>query len=143
MLAQPYLSFEGRAEEAAQLYQRVLGAKIEMLMRFKESPEPPPPGSTPPGMETKVLHMSLRIGDTVVMGSDGQCSGKANFQGFSLALSVPNEAEAQRVFKALGEGGAVQMPLTKTFFSPSFGMLADRFGLGWMVMVEPADAPKG
>jgi PhnB protein len=143
MQAQPYLSFEGRAEEAAEFYQRTIGAKLEMLMRFKESPEPPPPGSTAPGMENKVMHMSLRIGDTVLMGSDGHCSGKAGFQGFSLALSVANEAEAERVFKALSDGGQVQMPLTKTFFSPSFGTLSDRFGVGWMVMVEPEGAPKG
>jgi len=135
-LVQPYLSFEGRAEEAAAFYVKVLGAKLEMLMRNDESPEPQPPGMVPPGSEKKVLHMSLRIGDSVVMGSDGSCSGQANFAGIMLAHSVATVAEAERAFAGLAEGGRVDMPLTRTFFSPSFGMLADRFGVGWMVMVD-------
>ena len=135
-LVQPYLSFEGRAEEAAAFYVKVLGAELEMLMRNDESPEPQPPGMVPPGSEKKVLHMSLRIGDSVVMGSDGSCSGKANFAGIMLAHSVATEADADRVFAGLAEGGRVDMPLTKTFFSPKFGMLADKFGVGWMVMVD-------
>jgi len=135
MQIQPYLFFEGRCEEAIEFYRRVLNAEVLMMMRMKDSPEPPPPGS-PPGSENKVLHASLRIGDTALSASDGMSRGKPSFQGFSIALSVPTEAEADRVFKALSDGGNVQMPLTKTFFSPRFGMTTDRFGVGWMVMVE-------
>jgi PhnB protein len=135
MTIQPYLFFEGRAEEAAAFYQKVFGAKIEMLMRYKDSPDPCPEGMVPPGSEGKVMHMSLKIGDGVVMGSDGRCSGKPDFQGFSLSYAARDAEEADRVFAALSEGGAVQMPLGKTFFSPRFGMAADRFGVSWMVIV--------
>jgi len=130
--------FDGRCEEAIELYKKALGAKVEMLMRFKESPEPPPPGCMAPGTEDKVMHACLRIGDTAVMASDGQCGGKPSFQGVSLSITAPNEAEADRMFNALADGGQVQMPLAKTFFSPRFGMVADRFGVSWMVIVEPA-----
>jgi PhnB protein len=136
MQVQPYLFFDGRTEEAIDFYKKALGAEVTMLMRFKESPEPPPPGMVPPGSENKVMHSSLRIGDTVVMASDGDCKGKPNFQGFSLSLSAKSEAEAERYFKALSEGGKVGMPLTKTFFSPKFGMVTDRLGVSWMVMAE-------
>ena len=132
---QPYLFFDGRCEEAIEFYRKALGARVEMLMRFKESPEQPPPGTNPPGSEDKVMHASLRIGDSTVMVSDGQCTGKPSFQGFSLSITVPDEAEAERTFAALGAGGQVRMPLTKTFFSPRFGMVADRFGVAWMVIV--------
>jgi PhnB protein len=135
MLVQPYLFFDGRCEEALEFYRSKLGAKVEMFMRFKESPEPHQPGMVPPGAENKVMHTSFRIGDTAVMASDGRCMGQPSFQGFSLALTVPNETEAERVFAALGDGGQVQMPLAKTFFSPRFGMVADRFGVSWMVVV--------
>ena len=135
MQVQSYLFFDGRCEEAIEFYKKTLGAKVEMLMRFKDSPEPAQPGMVPPGAENKVMHSSFRIGDTVVMASDGRCLGKPSFQGFSLSITVPNEAEAKRVFAALGDGGQVQMPLAKTFFSPQFGMVADRFGVGWMVIV--------
>jgi PhnB protein len=135
MLVQPYLFFDGRCEEAIEFYRSRLGAKVEMLMRFKESPEPPQPGMVPPGSEEKVMHASFRIGDTTVMASDGRCLGEPSFQGFSLSLTVPDEAAAQRLFTALGDGGQVQMPLSKTFFSPRFGMVADRFGVSWMVLV--------
>jgi PhnB protein len=135
-LVQPYISFEGRAEEAAAFYTKVLGAKVEMLMRFEESPDPVPEGMVPPGSERKVMHMALRIGDSVIMGSDGNCTGKANYGGFSLAHTVATEADAERVFALLAEGGRVDMPLGRTFFSPKFGMLADKFGLGWMVLVD-------
>jgi len=138
MQVQPYLMFDGRCEEAIELYKKALGAKVEMLMRFKESPEPPPPGCMAPGTEDKVMHACLRIGDTAVMASDGQCGGKPSFQGVSLSITAPNEAEADRMFNALADGGQVQMPLAKTFFSPRFGMVADRFGVSWMVIVEPA-----
>ncbi len=100
-----------------------------MLMRFKDSPEPPQPGMVPPGSGNKVMHTCFRIGDTAVMASDGHCAGKPSFQGFSLSITAPDAAEAERLFAALGEGGQVQMPLTKTFFSPRFGMVADRFGV--------------
>ena len=135
MQIQPYLFFEGRAEEAAEYYKRQLGAQVEMLMRNKDAPEKPPPGMLPPNSENKVMHMALKIGGTTVLGSDGNCNGKPNFQGFSLSLTVRDEAEATKVFAALADGGQVHMPLAKTFFSPSFGMLADRFGVGWMVYV--------
>ena len=137
MQVQPYLFFDGRAEEAVEFYKSKLGAKVEMLMRFKDSPEPPQPGMVPPGAENKVMHASFRIGDTTVMASDGRCMGQPTFQGFSLSLTVPDDATAKRLFGALGEGGQVQMPLGKTFFSPSFGMVADRFGVSWMVYVAP------
>jgi len=135
MPVQPYLFFEGRCEEAIEFYKKALGAKVEMLMRFKENPEPQG-GCTPsPEIAEKVMHSSLRIGDTVIMASDGRCQGKANFQGFALTLTAPNEAEADRLFAALADGGQVNMALTRTFFSPRFGMVADRFGVGWMVIV--------
>jgi PhnB protein len=135
MLVQPYLFLDGRCEEAIEFYRRTLGAEVTMLMRFKDSPEPHPPGMIPPGAENKVMHSSLRIGETTVMASDGQCLGKPAFQGFSLSLSVPNDAEAERLFAKLADGGQVQMPLNKTFFSSRFGMVADRFGVSWMVVV--------
>jgi len=133
MRVEAYLFFNGRCEEAVEFYKKALGADVTMLMRFKDSPEPQPPGVVPPGSENKIMHTSFRIGDTTVMASDGRCTGQTSFQGFSLSLTVANEAEADRVFAALAEGGQVQMPLTKTFWSPRFGMVADRFGVGWMV----------
>jgi PhnB protein len=135
MIVQAYLSFDGRCEEAVEFYRRALGAEVTMLMRFKESPDAPPPGMVPPGAENKVMHASLRIGETLVMASDGRCVGKPSFHGFCLSISVANEAEADRVFAALADGGTVQMPLGKTFFSPRFGMVNDRFGVPWMVIV--------
>ena len=135
MHVQPYLFFEGRAEEAAEFYKEKLGAEVTMLMRNKDAPEKPPPGMLPPGSENKVMHMALRIGDTTVLASDGSCKGKPNFQGISLSLTVKDAAEAAKVFAALSDGGQVQMPLGKTFFSPSFGMVADKFGVGWMAYV--------
>jgi len=135
MPVEPYLFFEGRCEEALNFYSSALGAKVTSLMRYSESPSAPPPGKLPPGSEKKVMHAVLRIGDTTLMVSDGLCSGKPDFGGFSLCLTVTGEAEAKRVFAALADGGNVQMPLSKTFYSPCFGMVTDRFGLGWMVMV--------
>jgi PhnB protein len=137
MQVQPYLFFDGRCEEAVEFYKGALGAEVEMLLRFKDSPDPPPPGMVPPGSEDKVMHTCFRIGDTAVMASDGRCQGQPSFQGFSLSLTAADEAEADRLFAALGEGGQVQMPLGKTFFSPRFGMVADRFGVSWMVVVAP------
>ena len=136
MLIQSYLFFDGRTEEAIEFYKKALGAKVEMVMRYKEAPEAPPPGMVPPGSENKVMHSSFRIGETVVMASDGKCAGKPAFNGFSLSITVANEGEADRVFAALGDGGQVQMPLAKTFFSPKFGMVADKFGVSWMVIVQ-------
>ena len=135
MQVQPYLFFNGRCEEAAEFYRRVLGAEVTSLVRFKDSPEPHEPGMVPPGAGDKVMHVSFRIGDTTVLASDGRCEGRPSFQGFSLSLTVPNDAEAERRFAALADGGQVQMPLTKTFFSSSFGMVADRFGVSWMIHV--------
>jgi PhnB protein len=137
---QPYLFFNGQCEEAVEFYRKALGAEVEMMMRFKESPEPPKPGMVPPGFENKIMHTSFRVGGTTVMASDGNSAEKANFDGFSLAISVANEAEADRVFGALSNGGKVQMPLDKTFWSPRFGMVTDRFGIGWMVSV-PGQQP--
>jgi PhnB protein len=132
MQIEPYLFFEGRCEEALEFYHRALGAEVTMLMRYKESPEP---DMCPPGAEDKVMHSNVRIGNTTVMASDGRCEGQPAFQGFSLSISVTDEAEAERLFTALSDGGQVQMPLTKTFWSPRFGMVADRFGVSWMVNV--------
>jgi PhnB protein len=131
---QPYLFFAGRAEEAVEFYRKVLGAEVTALVRFKDNPDP---GMCAPGAEDKVMHASLRIGETTVLASDGRCEGKPSFEGFSLSLTVANEAEADRLFGALADGGQVQMPLTKTFFSPRFGMVHDRFGVSWMIYVAP------
>lgn len=108
-----------------------------MMMRFKESPEPCPEGMIPPGSENKIMHMSFYVGETMLMATDGNCAGKTGFQGISLALSVPTVAEANRLFSALSEEGQVQMPIGKTFFSPAFGMVADKFGVGWMILATP------
>lgn len=137
MQVQPYLFFDGRCEEAIEFYRKALGAEVTMLMRFKDSPEPPASGMCAPGSQDKVMHANLRIGDTAVMASDGRCQGRPSFQGFSLSLTVRDDAEAERRFTALADGGKVQMPLAKTFFSPRFGMVADRFGVSWMVIVAP------
>src|SRR5262245_3197097 len=134
MHIEPYLFFEGRCEEAVEFYLRALGAEVMMLMRYKDSPEPPP-GKLPPGWENKVMHASLRIGETTVMASDGFAQGRPRFQGFSLSITVPDEARADKLFGALADGGQVQMPLTKTFWAPRFGMVTDRFGVGWMIGV--------
>ena len=136
MQVQPYLFFDGRCEEAIEFYRAKLGAEVVMLMRFKDAPEPRQPGMIPPGAENKVMHANFRIGDTAVFASDGRCQGKPSFQGFALSITVANEAQADRTFAALADGGQVQMPLGKTFFSPRFGMLTDRFGVSWMVIVR-------
>ena len=132
MQIQPYLFFDGRAEEAIEFYKKAVGAKVDALMRFKENPEP---SHNPPGSAEKVMHAAFRVGDTLILASDGNCAGTTTFQGFGLALSVKSEAEADKTFAALADGGQVQMPLGKTFFSPKFGMVADRFGVMWMIMV--------
>lgn len=132
MQVEPYLFFEGRCEEALDFYRKALGAEVTALFRFKESPDP---GMCPSGAEEKVMHANLRIGDTTIMASDGGCQGPSTFQGFSLSLSLTDTAQAQRLFAALSDGGQVQMPLAKTFWSPLFGMVADRFGVSWMINV--------
>ncbi len=137
MPVQPYLFFDGRAEEAIAFYRQALGAEVTMMMRYSDSPEPMPPGMIPPGSENKIMHASLQIGDATIMVSDGGCGGAASFQGFSLSVSARDEAEARTLFDRLAEGGQVQMPLGKTFFAPAFGMVADRFGVSWMVIVHP------
>jgi len=131
---EPYLMFEGRTEEALQFYQQKLGAKVEAIIRFKENPEPK---YNPPNSDEKVMHSLFRIGDAQIMASDGNCTGKPGFQGFALTLNAANAAEAKQRFNALAEGGKVQMPLNETFFAKSFGMVADRFGVNWMVLAEP------
>ncbi len=138
MQVQPYLFFDGSCEAAIEFYKNKLGAAEVMLLRYKDSPEPPPPGMVPPGSENKIMHASFRIGDTEVMASDGCCQGKPSFQGFSLSLTVPDPAAADHAFAALAEGGEVRMPLGQTFFSPRFGMVQDRFGVSWMVYVPSA-----
>jgi len=140
MQVEPYLMFNGRCEEAVDFYGAVLGAEVEMLLRFRESPDEPPPGIMPADWSDKIMHCALKIGSTRVMASDGCASDDAGFKGVCLTASVATEQEADRVFAALSEGGHVTMPLGKTFFSPRFGMLTDRFGLGWMVIVETKDA---
>ncbi len=133
MKVQPYLFFEGRCEEAIDFYRGALGAEVTALMRSKDSPDP---SMRMPGGDEKIIHASLPVGDLTVMASDGRCRGEGSFQGFSLALTVPDRAAADRLVSALADGGQVQMPLQKTFFSPGFGMVADRFGVSWMIVVE-------
>ena len=135
MHIEPYLFFTGRCEEAIEFYKRAIGADVVMMMRNKEAPEKPPPGMLPPGSDEKIMHATLRIGSSNLMLSDGRCDGKPVFNGFSLSLDAANEAEAERLFAALCDGGTVRMPLAKTFWSPKFGMVADRFGVCWMVSV--------
>ena len=144
MKVEPYLFFEGRCEEALDFYRRALGAEVGMVMRYRDAPEAAAgggegcagatPGASGPTPDM-VLHASFKVGETQLMASDGMGSGTPNFQGMSLALGPATEAEARRLFDALAEGGNVQAPLGPTFFSPAFGMVADRFGLQWMVAV--------
>jgi PhnB protein len=135
MQVQPYLFFDGRCEEALTFYKKAIGAQVEMMMRFKESPEPPKAGMCPPNSDDKIMHACFKIGDTSVMASDGRCQGHPKFEGVALSITAKDDAEADKVFAALADGGQVQMPLTKTFFSSRFGMVADRFGVGWMIIV--------
>ena len=132
MLVQPYLNFDGRCEEALEFYKKAIGAKVGMLMHFRDAPDK---SMITPGNENKVMHSQVQLGNSTVLMSDGRCTGKANFHGVALSISAKTEAEADKIFNGLAEGGQVQMPLGKTFFSPRFGMLADKFGVGWMVVV--------
>lgn len=135
----PYLFFGGRCEEALAFYRTALGAEVEMVMKFDESPEPPPPGMLQAGFEKKVMHSSFTVRGVRLMAADG-CDDKSKSEGFQLAMTVADEADARKVFDALTPGGSVQMPLCKTFWSPCFGMVADKFGITWMVMVPGPDA---
>ena len=140
MQVQSYLMFDGRTEEALEFYKKAIGAKVEMMMRFKEAPE----GQCAPGLEDKIMHSSFKVGDTVVMASDGMCSGQAKpeFKGFSLTLNPKTEAECEKLFNALADGGKVHQPLIATFFSPKFGVLSDRFGVSWMLLVDQQPATR-
>ena len=131
---QPYLFFEGRCEEALEYYRQTLGAEVLALMRFKDGPPDQDAAACGPGMADKVMHANFRIGDTTLMASDGRCEQPVGFQGFSLSITASSDAEAERFFTALAESGQVQMPLAKTFFASRFGMVADRFGVSWMVV---------
>jgi PhnB protein len=134
MQIQPYLFFDGRCEEAVEFYKKAVGAQVEMMMRWKDSPDQ---SMCTPTNADKVMHACLRVGDAQIFASDGRNEGKPKFEGFALSITAKDDAEAKRVFDALSEGGQVQMPLTKTFFSSSFGTAADKFGVGWMVIVTP------
>lgn len=132
---QPYLFFGGRCEEAVTFYRTAVGAQVDMMLRFDEAPEQPPPGQLPPGFGKKIMHCSFRIGESTIMASDG-CGEPAKFEGFSLSISVATAAEADRIFGALSSGGKVVMPMGQTFWSPRFGMCTDQFGVGWMIGVH-------
>jgi PhnB protein len=140
-IVQPYLFFNGRCAEALDFYRQALGAEVEMMLRFQDSPEPLPPGAVPPGFESKIMHASFRLGATSLMASDGCSAEPPSFQGFSLSFSVATAEAADRAFAALAEGGQVRMQLAKTFWSPRFGMVEDRFGIGWMIAVMPPSTP--
>ena len=133
MSIQPYLFFNGRCDEAIEFYRKALGAEVAMLMRFKQSPDQ---SMVRPETAEKIMHARLRIGDAIILVSDGMSSGEQKFEGFGLSLTVATAEDADRRFNALADGGQVRMPLDKTFFSPRFGMVADRFGVLWMVYVE-------
>ncbi|MDD5139024.1 MAG: VOC family protein [Verrucomicrobiales bacterium] len=135
-IIQPYLFFDGKCEAALEFYKKALGANVNMLLRFKDSPEPPKPGCTPADTN-KVMHAQFQIGETVVMASDGRATGNPKFEGFALSLTVKTEAEADQAFNALANGGKIEMPLAKTFFSARFGMVEDKFGVFWMILVTP------
>lgn len=135
MRVEPYLQFDGRCEEAIEFYKKTVGAKVVMMMRFKDAPAGACP-EQPQEVKNKIMHSTLQIGDSTLHASDGHCQGKMKFDGFSLSLSPATDAEAQKLFAALSEGGKVGMPMSKTFFASSFGMVNDKFGLSWMVIVQ-------
>ena len=141
LLIQPYLFFGGRCEEALEFYRDAVGAEVQMMMRYKESPEGENERMVAPCFDDKVMHATFRIGGSTLMASDGMCDGTPNFEGMSLSINVPDEAEAERVYDALVDGGLATMPLEKTFWAPKFGMLTDRFGVGWMISVAHKPAP--
>lgn len=139
MTIEPYLFFNGRAEEAIDFYREALGAEVRMIMRYSESPDPVPEGMLPPGFESKVMHACVTVQGANLMISDGMSPEPGSFSGFSLALEAKDGAQARRWFDALGDGGRVEMPFGETFFAEHFGMVADRFGVGWMVIVPKPD----
>ncbi|OOG22786.1 hypothetical protein B1C78_14005 [Thioalkalivibrio denitrificans] len=139
MQIQPYLFFHGRCEEAMGYYRKALDARVSMLMRYRESPDPMPPDAIPPGWEDKIMHAELAIGDAVLMLSDGCAETDPGFRGFSLSLAVPDAETADRMFAALLDGGEELMPLGETFFSPRFGMVSDRYGVSWMINLPAKD----
>jgi len=142
MTLEPYLFFNGRCEEAIAFYKEAIGAEVTLQMRMNEAPEPPPPGAIPAGFENKIMHANLRVGQMNLMVSDGNSNTPPSFKGFTLSLGVANAAEAERRFNALAKGGGkVTMPLGKTFWSPCFGMVEDKFGVGWMVIVPSPEMP--
>ncbi len=132
MQVKPYLFFDGRCDEALEFYKKAVDAKVGMLMRWKDSPDK---SMCTASNADKVMHSQFQIGDTTVMASDGRNTGQPNFQGFALSIIANSEAEADKMFATLGDGGQVTMPMSKTFFSPRFGMLADKFGVNWMILV--------
>ena len=135
MAVTPYLFLDGRCEEAIEFYKKNLGAEVGMMMRFKEAPagdHKPAPGS-----ENKIMHACIRVNGAPLFMSDGECSGNTKFEGFSLSLDAKEPADGQRMFDALAKGGKVQLPMTETFFAKSFGMVADKFGVGWMIIAGP------
>ncbi|MCB1852433.1 MAG: VOC family protein [Gammaproteobacteria bacterium] len=134
-----YLFFSGRCEEALDYYCRHLGARIELLFRFGDSPEPIPEGAIPPDFDNKVMHAEFTLGDTRLFASDG-CSINGPVGGFSLALTLTVEEAVRRAFTALADGGSIVMPLEPTFWSPLYGQVNDRFGISWMVMM-PGQSP--
>lgn len=131
---QPYLFYGGRCDEALAFYKKAIGAETSFVMRFNESPEPMPPGMLAEGFEKKIMHSEFKVGEMTLMASDG-CGEGGKFEGFRLALIVPTEADADKAFAGLADGGTVDMPLAQTFWSPRYGQVTDKFGLGWMVMV--------
>ncbi len=131
MNVQPYLSFEGRAQEAIDFYQSALGAKVEVIMHFKDAP---PDMQAHMPHKDKIMHAAFKVGDTTIMASDGQCNGKSQFSGVTLTLNATSSGEAEKLFNALAAGGKVNMPMSETFFAHRFGMVADKFGVGWMVL---------
>jgi PhnB protein len=133
MHVEPYLFFEGCCEEALEFYRRAIGAEIQSVQRFGDSPESSAAGHLPPGSENKVMHAMFRVGDTTVLASDGRSRGSSQFQGFALSITVADASEADRLFLGLSAGGTIVMPLTETFYSPRFGMVTDRFGVLWMI----------
>ena len=140
MQVQPYIFFDGRCEEAVNFYKTALNAEVTMMMRFKENPDPQPNPMGGKELDEKIMHASFKVGQTDVMASDGYAKGKPEFKGISLSVSTATEAEAKKIFGALSDGGNVTMPLSKTFYSPCFGMVTEKFGVSWMVIV-PGEMP--
>jgi PhnB protein len=128
------MHFNGCCEEALKFYGKVLGAEATFLMRYKDSPDPQSKACMAPGTEDKIMHANVKIRDTEIMMSDGQCLGELpKFDGVTLTLNV-SAAEADTIFNALSEGGKVQLPICETFFADKFGMVADKFNVPWMVL---------